>query len=283
MPRVRIVTDSTADLSPELIRDYGLTVVPLYVRLGDRFYRDGVDLEPARLFEYVAETGKLPQTSMPTPADFQEVFGRIIAAGDDVLYVALSSRLSGTCQAARVAAQALAPERIAMVDSLNLSTGIGQIALYAAELAAAGMPLAELVRRVEAMVPRVRTSFVIDTLDYLHKGGRCSAMQNVVGSLLRIKPRIEVIDGRLEVAEKLMGARSKASNSLLRWCLQDRERIDLHRVFVTHAAYPEGASYLAEELRRALPFEEILITEAGAVISSHCGPGTVGILYTLAA
>lgn len=281
MPRVRVVTDSTADLSSELIKRFDLTVIPLYVRLDDQVYRDGVELRPERLFQYVAATGTLPQTSTPTPADFETVFRQIIDAGDDVIYVGLSSHLSGTIQSARLAAQSFPRGRIAIVDSQNLSTGIGLLALYAAELAAAGTPLPEMAARVQARVSHVKTSFVIDTLEYLHKGGRCSAMQNIVGSLLRIKPRIEVIDGRLEVVEKLMGSRSKALASLLRWCLQDKDRIDLHRIFVTHAAYPDGASYLVEELRKALPFEEVLITEAGAVISSHCGPGTVGILYTL--
>ncbi|MBE3577974.1 MAG: DegV family protein [Limnochordales bacterium] len=281
MPRVRVVTDSTADLSSELIQRFDLTVIPLYVRLGDQVYRDGVDLQPERLFEYVASTGNLPQTSMPTPADVEAIFRPIIEAGDDIIYVGLSSKLSGTFQAARIAAQSFPSDRIALVDSLNLSTGIGLLALYAAELAAAGLPLPEIAGKVQARVPLVKTSFIIDTLDYLYKGGRCSAMQSIVGSLLRIKPRIEVIDGKLEVAEKLMGSRARALASLLRWCLQDKERIDLHRIFVTHAAYPDGANYLASELYKALPVKEVLVTEAGAVISSHCGPGTVGILYSL--
>ncbi|MBE3582843.1 MAG: DegV family protein [Limnochordaceae bacterium] len=276
---VQVITDSTADLSPQLREQYHVGLIPLYVQLGEKAYRDGTEIQPAQLFDYVAQTGQLPKTSMPTPADFAAAFRSVIERGDDVLFIGIGASLSGTVQAARLAAEAFPPGRVRVVDSENLSTGVGLLVLRAAEQAAAGRTLDEIVAHLQAAVSHVRTSFIVNTMDYLYKGGRCSALQNVVGSLLRIRPRIEVVNGRLEVADKLLGARSKALRALLDWCLQDQNRIDRHRLFVTHVACPEEAEALAGELRQALPDANVLITEAGAVISSHCGPQTIGILY----
>ena len=167
-----------------------------------------------------------------------------------------------------------------MVDSCNLSTGIGQLVLRAAEMARMGnKEAARIVEEINNLVPRVRSSFVIDTLKYLHMGGRCSSIQLIASTMLKIKPQIIVQDGGMIVGEKYRGKGKKVLDSYFNDCVGDGSHIETDRIFVTHSAYEEGAHYLADKIKDVLNPGEICITNAGAVISSHCGPGTVGILY----
>jgi DegV family protein with EDD domain len=171
---------------------------------------------------------------------------------------------------------------IRLVDSKNLSSGIGLLVLKAAELRDQGLSLDEIEKEIRNTVPKVRTAFVIDTLEYLYKGGRCSAMENVMGSLLHIRPIINVrADGTLGVKEKISGSRKKALNALLADFERNKANIDMHRVFITHSGCEEDAEMLQKSLLDMAPIEEICITVAGATIASHCGPATIGILYLL--
>jgi DegV family protein with EDD domain len=273
-----IITDSTADLGTDLAVQYQVRVIPLCVYMNEQTYRDGVDITVQDLFHSVETTGRLPKTSAPSVADFQEHFCQ---PGESV-YIGLSSQLSATVQNALLAQQSCDSGKVYVIDSLNLSTGIGLLALKAADLRDLGLPAAEIYQQVSRLVPNVRTSFIIETLDYLYKGGRCSAVQNLMGSLLHIRPVIAVRpDGTLGLKGRTRGARLKALQFMLGEFRDNLAQIDLERVFITHTGCQADAEYLCGELLKIAPIQQVYITTAGCVVSSHCGPGTIGILYLL--
>lgn len=275
---LHILTDSTADLGKDLAAEFGVDVIPLTVTLGENAYLDGIEIDQQKLFDLVAQTGILPKTAAPSVGEFVRFFER---DGESV-FIGISSKLSATIQNARLAVAERGDGRVRVVDSLNLSTGIGLLVLRAAELRDAGRSAAEIEQDILACVPKVRTSFVIDTMEYLYKGGRCNALQALAGSVLKIHPIIEVRpDGTLGVKGKARGLREKGLQMMLDDFAADLERLDRRRVFVTHTTCPEDAEYLKQEIIRLAAPDEVRITLAGSVISSHCGPATIGILYML--
>jgi DegV family protein with EDD domain len=276
--KVKIFSDSTCDLSPELVEKYQIGIIPLYVLFGDKSYRDGIDITTPQLYEKVEETGSLPKTAAPSPGDFILAFKPHIEAGEDIVYVGLSAEFSATLNNARLAAQEFPPGRVEVVDSRNLSTGIGLLVLKAADFAAEGMDARTVAEKVRELVPKVETEFIIDTLDYLHKGGRCSGLTRFVGTMLKIRPSIKVVDGKMVPAQKFRGTRKKALTGLLNTALAMKDQISPERIFVTHSI-SDDAPFLKEELLKHVDAQEVLITQAGCVISSHCGRNTIGILF----
>jgi len=277
---IQIMTDSTADLSPELIKRFSIHVIPLTVGFGGDVYRDGLDISAADLIGKIQNGPYFPKTTQPSPAEFLAKFRELLAGGDEVVYIGLSSQISGTFTSARLALDELGDAPVSIVDSLNLSMGVGLLALHAAELVQTGKGRPEIVHAIETMVPKVKTAFIVDTLDFLYKGGRLSVVGAFVGNILNIHPMIQMADGRLQMAEKIRGRRERALERMLEWAVSDPERIDPRWISVTHVCCPRDAEYLAAEIRRLLPSaQEVVVTEAGAVIASHCGPGTIGILY----
>ena len=280
---VNIITDSTSDLGPDLAARFNIRVIPLYVFAGGKTYTDGVNITLPELFQSVQETGQLPKTSAPTVADFTTAF----RAPGDSIYMGLSSKLSATCQNAMMARDTLMAENstersIFVIDSLNLSTGLGALVLKAADLRDQGLPAAEIARQISDSVSKIRTSFIVETLDYLYKGGRCSALQNIVSSILHIRPIITVrSDGTLGIKAKTRGSRARALQVMIDDFLQDLPNVDLKRVFISHTGCLEDAEYMRSKLLEAAPIQEVLITTNGCVIASHCGPDTTGILYLL--
>lgn len=275
---VRIITDSTADLGNELLSRYRIEMIPLYVLMGEQSYLDGVNISLEDLFRSVQETGQLPKTSAASIGDFVRYFN----GPEDIVYIGISSQLSATIKNATLAAETLGKENVYIVDSLNLSTGIGLLALRAAELRDEGKSAREIAEAIKALAPKIRTSFIIETLDYLYKGGRCTALQNLMSSLLSIRPIIAVRpDGTLGVKAKIRGTRRKGLMELVRDFEEHLDEIDVHRVFITHTGCAADAEFLKSELKSRAQIEEILITRAGSVIASHCGPDTIGILYML--
>ena len=272
---VTICTDSCADLSAALLEEYQIKVIPLQVLVAGMNIKDG-DMSLEELFASVVRTGQLPKTAAPSVADFVEFFtGR-----DEIVFIGISEKLSATLQSASLAVEELKEQKIFVVDSKNLSTGIGLLALKAADLRDKGLDAEKIAAELKGMTDRVRTSFVIDTMEYLYKGGRCSGLQALAGSLLQIRPIITVQeDGTLGVKHKIRGTRGKALNTMLEDFKADLPGVDLQGVFVTHTNCPEDANFLVEELQKLAPIEKILITTAGATIASHCGPKTIGILY----
>lgn len=276
---IKVITDSTADLTPDLARRFDLDVVPLYVRFGEEIYRDGVDFTPASFLAKLTASKEFPKTAQPTPGDFTAVFRRWLDQGYDVLYVGLSSDLSGTFASAEMARAQTEPSRIELVDSRNLSMGIGLLAARGANLVRQGQPLARIAATLRADAPRLRTAFIVDTLEYLHKGGRLNAFQAALGALLNIHPLVAVEDGRLVSPEKVRGHRERALDRLFAYCLPRPDRVVPDLIAVTHCGCPDDAERLAARIREAIRGAEVVVTEAGAVIGSHCGPNTVGILY----
>ena len=275
---VSICTDSCSDLSADLIAERNIKVIPLQVLVDGKNIKDG-DLTLEELFASVVRTGQLPKTSAPSVTDFVEFF----AGSDEIVFIGISEKLSATLQSAGLAVQELKGQKILVVDSKNLSTGIGLLALEAADLRDRGLDAEKIAEELKGMTDRVRTSFVIDTMEYLYKGGRCSGLQALAGSLLQIRPIISVqSDGTLGVKHKIRGTRMKALNTMLAEFKADLPGVEMRRVFVTHTNCPEDVDYLVEELKQLAPIENVLITTAGATIASHCGPRTIGILYVKA-
>jgi len=272
---VHISIDSCADLSQDLLERHQLRMIPLHVLVNGVDHYDN-DLTLAQLFASVDQTNTLPKTAAPSVLEFVQFFD---VEGENI-YFGLSSQLSATMQNAQLAKDQLQNPELYLVDSLNLSTGIGLLALKAADLRDEGWSAQEIVDHVTNLRSKVRTSFVIDTMEYLHKGGRCTGVQAFVGSMLKIRPIIHVQeDGALGVLDKVRGSRRKALGTLLAGFAANLPHVDLTRVFVTHSGCESDAEYLAEELNNLAPIQNVLITEAGATIGSHCGPNTIGILY----
>lgn len=275
---IRIIADSTADLGSDLIQRHHIEIVPLTVILKEKQFKDGQDIQTQQLFDYVKQYGELPKTSAVSVAEFIQAF----QGSDEIIYIGISSKLSASFHNAELAVREMGAENIHLVDSLNLSTGIGLLVLKAAELREARKSAVEITQAVHAMIPSVRSSFVVDTLEYLYLGGRCSAIANLAGSVLQIRPVIEVrSDGTLGVKDKIRGSRTRALLSMVDGYKRSLDMIDFHRFFITHTGCPDDAAMLEAELRKISQPEEICITTAGAVIASHCGPNTIGILYLL--
>ena len=278
---IEILTDSCSDLCQELLDSHHIRQIPFIVTLGEETFLDGKTITTPQLFEKVAKNGQLPKTAAPSPGDFAALFD----SSDEMIYIGISSQLSAGHQVASKVAESLPEKKIHVVDSHNLSTGIGLLVLSACDLRDQGCTMEQIIAGVEQVKPRIHTTFVIDTLDYLYKGGRCSAMERVMGSMLHIRPVIEVNanTGTMDVKEKINGSRRKALKSMLVDFEGHLPYIDLKRVFLTHTGCDEDALYLKEELRKLAPIENVYITNAGCTIASHAGPDTIGILYILKA
>lgn len=279
MGQVKILTDSTSDLSPELLKANDIAVIPLYVSFADQVYKDGVEITPEKVYVKVKELGKLPKTAAPSPGDFRNFFQPFITEGYDLIYIGLSSHFSSTFQNAVIASQDFPENRIEIFDSLNLSTGVGLQVMKAVDYAKQGLGIKAIAERLKSHVKKVETEFIIDTLNYLYLGGRCSGMQNFIGTLSKFRPIVKVVNGKMVLANKIRGKRQRALAALLDSTLRNKEHIDLSRIFVTHSSGIEDARYLKEQLENLTAAKEVIITNAGCVISSHCGPNTVGILY----
>lgn len=277
MNKVKIFTDSTCDLSDQLLAENDISVVPLYITFDDASYRDSLDMTTEELYAKVDELGMLPKTSAPTPADFISAFRPYVEDDCDILYIGLSSKLSSTIQNAVLASQEFSEGRVRVIDSLNLSTGIGILVMKAADLQKDWLSAAEIGDKIEQMIPKVKTAFTIDTFEYLYKGGRCSAIQGFLGGMLKIKPITKLEDGKIVLTDKQRG-RKKALAALLEDIESNKGNLDESRVFVTHSMADEAAGYLKDELE-AMGIKNVVVTSAGCVISSHCGKETIGIIY----
>lgn len=280
MNKVLILSDSTCDLSEELLEKYDIKIVPLYINIGDNIYQDLVELTTEKMYDLIAQNVGFPKSSATTPNDFEEVFRKYIDEGYDILYTGISSTLSCTLQNAYIAKSNFDDDRIYLVDSKNLSTGIGLLVLKAAKLREQGLSAKEIAAELENIVPRVRSQFVIEKLDYLYKGGRCSGMTYFIGNAIKIKLYIKVIDGKMEVAKKVIGSVKKGLNFMMEEFVEQFDNLDKEFVFITDSMADESKKYIKDKLQdKFVEFENVCETGAGCVISSHCGSGCIGILY----
>ncbi|HHT42374.1 MAG TPA: DegV family protein [Firmicutes bacterium] len=273
----RISTDSTCDLSAGFVARMGIAITPLSITVDDEVFRDGVDITPSDLFSYV-EAGKSCRTGAVNIYEYQKHFQDLTASGDEVVHISLGSAFSSCYNNALLAARDFPGVRV--VDSRNLSTGSGHLVHEAALLAEEGRSAAEIAAVLEELVPKVDASFIIDQLDYLAKGGRCSAITAQGAKILRLKPSIEVRDGVMIVGRKYRGNFMKAVRLYVLDRLEQNGELDPCRVFITHA----GCNEEIVEMVRSLvdehgKFKEIIVTEAGCTISNHCGPNTLGVLF----
>ena len=276
---VFVSSDSTCDLSPELVKEYDISIVPLYIQRGDESLRDGLEITPADIFEYTARTGKLCGTAAVPIADYQDYFARVLKDHDEIVHFTISSEMSACYQNA-VAAGEDFPGKVFVIDARNLSTGIGHLVLDAALLAREGKSGAEIKAILDQRKDKLNVSFVIDTLEYLRKGGRCSSVAALGANLLKLKPCIEVKNGVMGVGKKYRGTLDKCLEAYVRERIEGHTDVDYRRIFITDSGVDDQeVERVAEMLRSYGPFEEILHTRAGSTISSHCGPKCLGILY----
>jgi DegV family protein with EDD domain len=276
--KVIISSDSTCDLSPELVEKYGILIDPMPIILGEKVYSDGIDITPDDLFEYSRRTGSLAKTSAHNMQHYHDLFERLTADGSEVVHFDISGSMSGSYNNARMAAQDF--PGVCVIDSRNLSTGIGLLVLRAAELARDGMSGSEIADTINGMTDKVDASFVIDTLEFLHKGGRCSSVALLGSNLLKLKPCIEVVEGAMGVGKKYRGKIEDVMVEYVRARLADTSDIDLSRIFITHTCEnDETVKRVRAEVEKLADFDEILETRAGCTVSVHCGPNTLGVLF----
>lgn len=278
---VKIIADSTCDLSKELIEKYKVTILPLHIVLGEKEYRDGVDITPDEIYAWSDARGTTPKTSAVGMEEAMETFREMLTKDTELVVFSISGEMSTTTGVMRLAAQELsAEERIHVIDSRNLSTGIGLLVLEAAAMAQQGAGASDIVAHIEQMKPKVRASFVVDTLVYLHRGGRCSGLAAMAGGALKLHPRISVVDGKMIPGKKYRGKMDRVLLSYVKEMEADLKKAKSDRVFITHSGCdPQLVRQVREYLESLGHFTEILETRAGGVISSHCGPGTLGVLY----
>ena len=275
--KIAISVESTVDLSKELIKQYNLEMIPFTVLLGETAYKDG-DISSQDIFDFVAKEKILPRTSAINDFQYREYFEGSKAKGyDAIIHISLSSEISSSYSHAELASSKY--DDVYVIDSRNLSTGIALLAIYACKLRDKGLKPQEIVEKVKARVPYVQASFVIQTLEYLHKCGRCSGLLRFGATILRIKPQIIVSDGKMAPAKKYIGRKSQVIEAYCRDTLEQFANPDLSVAFVTHTlATPEMVAVAIDALRKR-GFKTIYETKAGATITSHCGPQTIGILF----
>ena len=275
---VIISSDSTCDLSPELIEKYSVKIKPLYVVSDERSYVDGVDITAREVLEYQKKTGKLLKTSAPNVAELEEMFDEY-GAENEVVHFSISSAMSSTYQNTVIASEG---KNVYWIDSQNLSTGIGLMVLKACDLRDKGKSAKEIAEYIEDMKKRVDASFVLDTLEYLHKGGRCSAVAALGANLLKLKPCIEVKNGSMGVGKKYRGQLEKCITAYINDRLADADTIENGRIFVTHTcddAHMQMVDDAISLTKQLMPDCEVLTTTAGCTVSVHCGPNTLGVLF----
>ena len=278
---VKIISDSTCDLSPELIAEYDIEILPLHVLLGEAEYLDGVSITPDDIYAWADANKATPKTSALSLDVPYDVFKAHLEAGDEVVAFAISGEMSTTANVMRLAAEDLdATDRVFVIDSRNLSTGVGLQVIEAAILAREGKSAAEIADHIAAITPKVRASFVVDTLTYLHRGGRCSGVAAFAGSALKLHPRIAVAEGKMAPGKKYRGKMDKVILEYVKDMEADLRSAKPDRVFITHSGRCEAIIPAVREYLEGLGhFNEILVTRAGSVITSHCGPGTLGVLF----
>ena len=278
---VKIVADSTCDLSKELVERYHITILPLHIVLGDQEFRDGVDITPDEIYAWSDANKTTPKTSAPSVEDTIDAIKPHLDQGNEVIVFGISEQMSTCCNVIRMVVQSMdAEDRVTVVDSQNLSTGIGLLVIEAAIMAEEGHTREEIISWIEQLRPLVRASFVVDTLVYLHRGGRCSGIAALAGSMLRLHPEIVVKNGAMGPSKKYRGKLDSVITTYARDLEADLLKARPDRVFITHSGCnPVTVDKVRQYLLSLNYFEEILETRAGGVVSSHCGPGTLGVLF----
>lgn len=278
---VKIISDSTCDLSQELLKKYDISILPLNILLGEQEYRDGEEITPEEIYRWSEEHKETPKTAAPSIERAVALFEPYLKEGREIVCFSISETMSSSNNVMHLAAEELeAEDRVWVIDSANLSTGIGLLVVEAAILAGEGRSAEEIARKMEELKPRVRASFVVDTLLYLYRGGRCSGLSALAGGALKLHPRIDVKDGVMGSGKKYRGAIDKVILHYVADMEEELKNAKPDRVFITHSGCDrEVVDQVRDYLQELHVFGEILETRAGGVVSSHCGPGTLGVLF----
>jgi DegV family protein with EDD domain len=275
---IKITADSTCDLSTKILNDLNITLAPLLVLIGDEVFHDGVDITPADIFRYVEEEGKTCKTTAVNIYEYECLFEEFSSKYDAVIHICIGSGFSSCFQNATIAAENY--ENVYVINSQNLTSGSGHLVYEAACMAQNGASVEEICRNLTELIPRVDASFVIDRMDYLYKGGRCSGFEMIGAKILNIKPCIEVVNGKMTVGKKYKGSFDLCLEHYIRDRLYIKQDIDYSRVFITHPmCSSQTVEKVKETLLRYAHFDEIIETPAGCTVSSHCGPNTLGIIF----
>lgn len=269
-----MVTDSTADLTPEMVEELGVTIVPLQVIFGNEAYREGVDITTEEFYERLVKSRQLPTTSAPSVGDFQEVYERLLKEVDSIVSIHIGAKISATVQAAQTARQSLAkPERVEVVDSQVISLAMGFAIMEAVEAARAGAKLAEVKAAAESAVQRTRLRFMLDTLEYVRRGGRIGRARAYLGTLLSVKPILSFREGELYPEERVR-TRARGLERMIQWAVKHQ---NVKQAAVGHATTPDEAESIRERLAMVFPNVKVHLIRFGPVLGTHSGPGIVGV------
>ena len=282
MNKVKIIADSTVDLNKDMYESLNIHVLPLQVNFGEENFEDGITITPDEMYEKIKVSKELPHTAAVSPQVIEETFKKYIDEGYDILFTGIGSKMSTTYQNANIAKQMIegAEDRIFILDSANLSSGTGLLVLKMCKLRDEGKSAKEIYDLVSPLVPKVSAQFVVDKLDYLHKGGRCSGASKIFGHLLHIHPVIKVVDGGMIVYKKARGKLTAGIDEQIEELKNDLPNIDMDNVMITDSGVSEAdRKYFHDKVAELVDPSIIRHTRAGCVVSCHCGPGTIGVLY----
>ncbi|WHX49832.1 DegV family protein [Paenibacillus woosongensis] len=279
MTQVKIFADSISDVPNSWIEQHDIGIVPLYVVFGEIAYKDKLEITTTDIYRRVDEGGELPGTAAPSPADFVTAFAPCIEQGQDIVFISMSSKLSSTYQNALIAAEEFPAGRVRVVDSMHVSGGVALLVIKAALAAKDGASPQQIVELVEEWRERVEMEVLVDSLDYLHRGGRVSSVQHMIGSLLKIRPVLRIKDGFVISADKYRGKTEKAVQRMLQHLLDNFHKIDRDLIIVAQTLAEKAAGYIRTTLLEQTDAKEVAIIEGGCAISCHCGPRTVAIMY----
>ena len=274
--KICVSAESTIDLPKEILDEFEIKTVPFTIILGDKNGLDGVTT-PEEIFDYVDRTGVLPKTSAVNMGQYDEYFRSLLKEYDEVIHFSLSSDMSSAYQNACTVAKEIG--HVHVIDSMSLSTGIALLAIYASKLVKQNLSVEEIVKKVSERIPHDQASFVLATVDYLYKGGRCSALAKLGAMLFRIRPQILVVNGKMGPGKKYTGKQVDCVANYCRDTLEQFNNPDLEVGFVTHSSATPEMVEVAKKAMRERGFKRVIETKAGATISSHCGPKCLGILY----
>lgn len=275
---IKITADSTCDLSDGLINENRVEIFPLYIVKGDETFKDKLEISTDDIFNYYTQTKKLCSTSAVSEYDYEQRFKALSKEYDAVIHIGMSSELSSSCQNAKIAAENF--DNVYVADSQSLTTGYGFMVLKAAEMAALGKSVEEILNAVEEMKPKIEASFLIENLEFLVKGGRCSSVAALGANLLHLKPCIDVAEGRMKVSKKYKGCMEKCLHEYVTDRLISCDDLDTERIFITYPDYrKESVDTVIEAIKECSDFKNITQTVAGGTVASHCGPGTLGIIF----
>ena len=280
---IKFCTDSCVDINKNQLIDNDISVIPLYVILGEEEYLDGVNIQPEDIFSYVKENGVLPKTATRSVENYKDFYKENLTVDNHIIHIGISSELSSSYANAVSAREEMEEkERIHVIDSKSLSSGIGLLILYGKKLEQQGFSVDEICKKIEAQVEKNQTSFIVDKLDYLYKGGRCSALARFGASLLGIKPILELQNGKIENTSKLMGKFNVVCKKYIDQMLEKHKNYNTDCCFITHTCKDETfVNQIVEYVKSKNIFKEVFIQQAGSTISCHCGENTLGILYLL--